>query len=381
MWSWHIGSIRDIDLKIHLTFPLVLVWAAIQFGTGRDDPYSFGLYGASLVLLLFGCVLLHELGHALAALRFGIPVTEIILLPIGGLARLRVLNDDPKQEFVIAAAGPLVNFVIALLLLPLLALLISWLEPDIMHTLIGERRPAQALLLLLRESMQRISLVGAVVYLCFANIMLGIFNLIPAFPMDGGRLFRALLAILLRYDLATKLAVRIGQLAAIILAVWGVRTNNWSILLISTFILISGQSELQRLALRQVLIQGQVRDYMRRRPHSLYPDWSLHSALLLTEQTGQLAFPVIENDNILGLLTIREIQGNLSATTVKDTMIKEFIRLDPERTLYQAQVALQAQDHFAGAVIEKGVLLGLLSHDDIERAYRVLRLEPAVHVV
>lgn len=259
MWSWHIATIREIDLKIHFTFPLVLIWAAIQFSTGRQDPISFGIYGASLVLLLFVCVLLHELGHAFMALCFGVPVAEIILLPIGGLAKLPVLNDNPKQEFAIAAAGPLVNLVITLLLLGVLAWLISLLHPNIMSDLIGPGVPRRTLLLLLFDSMQRISLIGAISYLCFANLILTVFNLIPAFPMDGGRLLRALLAMVLRYKLATTLAVRIGQLLAIFLALIGLR-SNLGMLLIAIFIFISGSAELQRIALREIVERGQIRE-------------------------------------------------------------------------------------------------------------------------
>ncbi|MGH2543016.1 MAG: site-2 protease family protein, partial [Ardenticatenaceae bacterium] len=214
MWSWRIGSIRGIELRIHFTFPLVLLWAAFQFGGGEQDSALFALYGAFLILLLFGCVLLHELGHALVALRFNVPVDEIVLLPIGGLARLRALNDDPREELTIAVAGPLVNVAIALLLLPLYVWLIGATSSEIIGRIADRTGGSelQALLLLLARSMQEFSVEGMLAYLIIANLLLTLFNLIPAFPMDGGRIFRALLAFFLPYRWASIAAVRTGQL-------------------------------------------------------------------------------------------------------------------------------------------------------------------------
>ena len=380
MWSWHVGTIRDIKLKIHVTFPLVLIWAGIQFSIGRDNPLFFGLYGTLLVLLLFVCVLLHELGHALTALSFGIPVCEIILLPIGGLAKLKILNDNPKQEFAIAAAGPLVNVLIALLLLPILTWFISLQYPTIMNDLMAPNMPTRTLIFLLSDSMQRISIVGAITYLCFANLMLTVFNLIPAFPMDGGRLLRSFLAMLWDYHLATTIAVRLGQLIAILLAFYGL-SSNLGLLLIALFVFISGQAELQRIGLQKVLERGQVRHFTKRAIRPLYPEWSMHSVLLLTQQSGHLAFPVVENGHLLGLLTVREIQDHSSASTVEQAMIKKFTVLKPSHTLYEAQLILQEKEHFAGVVIDGEVLLGVLSLTDIEQAYQILRLGPAVEIV
>ncbi len=380
MWSWHIGTIRDIQLKVHVTFPLILIWAGIQFSVGRESPIFFAIYGILLVLLLFVCVLLHELGHALMALRFGISVSEIILLPIGGLAKLKILNDNPKQEFAIAAAGPLVNVLIALLLLPLLTWFISLQYPTIMNDLLAPEMPTRTLIFLLSDSMQRISVVGAITYLCFANLMLTVFNLIPAFPMDGGRLLRSLLAMVWNYSLATTIAVRLGQLIAILFAFFGL-SDNLGLLLVALFVFISGQAELQRIALRKVLERGQVRHYTKRAVRPLYPEWSLHSVLLLTQQSGHLAFPVVENGRLLGLLTVREIQAHSSASTVEEAMIKKFTVLKPDSTLYEAQLILQAKEHFAGVVIDGEVLLGVLSLTDIEQAYQILRLGPPVQVV
>lgn len=377
MWAWRIGSVQGIDLKIHLTFPLVLVWAAVEFGGGRTDGTLFALYGAILVLLLFGCVLLHELGHALVALRCGVPVAEIILLPIGGLAKLRAMKDDPLEEFLITAAGPLVNALIALFLLPILLWLLGFLDP-----MVWELAPGRGLRLFLGQmlrAMQRISVEGAVAYLFFANVTLCLFNLIPAFPLDGGRLVRAILAVLLPYRIATLIAVRLGQLLALLMALWGFREGG-GMILVALFVLFGGRAELQRVAQREVLTRGNVSTYMMRGLHPLFPQWSLHSARLVAQQTGQRAFPVIEEGRLLGLLTVREIHQHSPASTVGEAMVADYSVLAPARTLYDAQVTLQGQDHFAAAIMEGGVLLGLLSVEDIERAYQALRHPQALHM-
>lgn len=380
MWSWRVGSIRGIDLKIHVTFPLVLLWAAYQFGSINPGNSAFPLYGAVLVLLLFACVLLHELGHAFVAQYYKIPVVEIILLPIGGLAKLRMLNDDPKEEFFIAGAGPLVNLVISLLLFPPLLWLLYVEYPNVIDQLAGSPRiQAQTILILIVRSMQEISLTGALGWLVYSNIILVLFNLIPAFPMDGGRLFRALLAMFFSYNLATTIAVRLGQLLAVLMAFAGLQAGM--MLLIAFFIFISGRSEMQRVALRKVLVRGQVKTYMRHAFHALEPLWSLHSARLLAQQTGHLAFPVFEEGRLLGLLTVEQIHYGSNAHTVGEAMIQEFSILAPERTLYDAQLMLQGKEHFAAAVMEEEILLGILSLEDIERAYQSLHARPVGQVV
>jgi Zn-dependent protease len=371
MGSWRIGSIQGIDLRVHFTFPLILLWAAWEFGQGRSVEYA--LFGAFLVLLLFGCVLLHELGHALVALRLGIGVSDITLLPIGGVARLRAMQDDPKQELLIAGAGPLVNFLISLVLLPLLVVLTGAWNPELLERVAGRtgREEWQAALLLLVRPIQSLSLVGTVSYLFFANIMLAVFNLVPAFPMDGGRIFRAFLAFFLSYRTATIVAVRLGQALALLFAYFGFRSNP-GLLLVAVFVFISGGAELQRVALREVLARGQVATYMMRGLQPLEPQWSLYAARVLAQQTGQRAFPVVEGGTLLGLLSVREMQQHAPGQTVAEAMVAEYPVLSPAGSLYDAQLLLQGRERFAAAVMEGGVLLGLLSLEDIERGYHSL---------
>lgn len=384
MWAWRLGALWGIDLKIHVTFPLVLVWAAFQFGTDREPFVAYALFGVVLVVLLFLCVMLHELAHALVARLFHIPVDEIILLPIGGLAKLRAMHDDPLEEFAIAIAGPLVNMAIAVLLFPLVLLFTDLLDPGTVSNLARRTGGSEwrAMLLLLGRTMQNLSLAGALVYLFFANIMLTIFNLLPAFPMDGGRVLRALLAFVLPYRWATIIAVRLSQFLALGLILLGIRASV-GLALVGLFVLLSGGPELRRMELREILTRGKIGAYMMRALYPLYPQWNLHAARLLARQTGQLVFPVVEGNQLLGLLTVRELhglRGQENLLTVGDAMVRDYIVLPPAGSLYDAQLTLQGGDQYAAAVMEEGQLLGLLSLEDIEQAYRSLAQQPRVRV-
>lgn len=376
MWSWKVGTIFGIALKIHATFPLALLYAAYQFGSGaasRESQLLYALYGALLVLVLFFCVLLHELGHAVAALRLGVPVTEIVLLPIGGLAKLKMIKDDAKQEFLIAGAGPLVNLLISLFLIPVLLIWLYFLYPEVMSSWQGQWRSGFWYVISYSlRAIGQISVTGALTYILLSNILLVLFNLIPAFPMDGGRMFRAFLAWFLSYRTATVVAVRIGQLTALLFGFWGFR-NNPSLIFVALFIFGSGFLELQRVQLRSVLEHGMITAFMRRGLHPLFPQWNLYAAQLLSMQTGQSAFPVVEEGRLLGLLTMREVDSTVPQRTVADAMVSDYPVVSPEGTLYDAQMALAHHEQYAAAVMDQGVLLGLISLDDIERGYNTLR--------
>src|SRR5688572_2260717 len=186
-WSIRLGRILGIEIKVHLTFLLFLGWIALVHWMQGGMPAMLG--GLVYIGLIFACVLLHEVGHALAARIYGIPTPDITLLPIGGVSRLQRMPDKPWQEFVVAIAGPLVNVVIAAGLF----LFLGSADDPMRFGWVEDSRT---------DMLRRVALV---------NVMLVIFNLIPAFPMDGGRVLRALLAMALPYARATQIAAGIGQ--------------------------------------------------------------------------------------------------------------------------------------------------------------------------
>jgi stage IV sporulation protein FB len=210
-WSLKLLKVKGIDIKIHLTFVLILIWAAYRWSVNTGEGMQGALFGIVATLLLFFSVTLHELGHSLQALKYGVKVRDITLMPMGGLAQMDEIPEEPNKELRIALAGPLVNFGIAALLIGIGALL-----------------DARALLPLneLYASLGHVSWSGLLAYLTSANLMLGFFNLIPAFPMDGGRILRALLAKRMNHAKATKVAAQIGQGLALLMGLWGFMTGE-----------------------------------------------------------------------------------------------------------------------------------------------------------
>lgn len=217
--SLKIATIFGIEVRIHVTFLLFLAWIALI--SYQTDGFSGAVQGVLFILALFGCVLLHEFGHALAASEFGIKTPDITLLPIGGVARLSRLPDKPWQELVVAIAGPVVNVVIAAVLI------------FVIHGTTG-------ILQIERLENPRIELLGK---LASINVMLVLFNMIPAFPMDGGRVLRSLLAMVMPYPLATQIAAWIGQGLAIVFAVFGWLRGNPILFFIAFFIFFGAQQE------------------------------------------------------------------------------------------------------------------------------------------
>src|SRR5438132_2455336 len=213
-WSLRLARIAGIDVYVHATFFLVIAWIALVYWNERHD-FAAVVDGVGYILTLFACVMLHEFGHALTAARYGIRTRDITLLPIGGVARLERMPDVPVQELWVALAGPAVNVVIALLLFGWLRISGSW------------------------ETVERVGVAtgGFLERIMIANVALVGFNLLPAFPMDGGRALRALLAMRMEYTRATSRAAVVGQGMAIVFALIGLMGNP-ILVLIALFVWI-----------------------------------------------------------------------------------------------------------------------------------------------
>lgn len=289
--SLKLFSVRDIDIRVHLTFPLILLWAAFQFGVLGGGGVSGGLFGIIVVLLLFVLVTLHELGHSFAALHYGVPVERIVLLPIGGVAQLAHMPDNPKQEFVIALAGPAVNVLLALLLG---AVGLAFGLP------LGNPLAGGITL----------SLTAVFSYIFFYNVILAVFNMIPAFPMDGGRVLRSLLAMRLDYGRATKIAVRIGRGLAILFGLYGLFNGAFFTVLIAIFIFSGATQEGRMVQFRQQLRGYTVQQAYANRIPILQPADSLHEAVNWTAR-GIKAFPVSHFGVYVGFLSNARLMAAL----------------------------------------------------------------------
>jgi Zn-dependent protease len=287
-WSWKIGTFQGITLYVHATMLLLLGWilfARVVAGAGAAST----LAGLGFIALLFLCVLLHEIGHALAAQRFGIGTRDITLYPVGGIARLQRIPREPRQELLIALAGPLVNGVIAAAI---------WVGLRASHALIqmGGLQPVGNDLL---------------TSLLAANLILAVFNLLPAFPMDGGRALRAFLAERMEYGRATHVAARIGQGMAFGFGMLGLLLQPL-LLFVALFVYIGATEEAETVE-TELAFQGvPVRDAMTTRFATLTPSDPLSRAVEQLLAGFQHDFPIVEENHMVGLLTRSALIAALS---------------------------------------------------------------------
>ncbi len=279
LWSLPIARIAGTTVRLHVTFLLFLVW--IGAAQWRQGGQAAATEGVLFIVLLFACVLAHEFGHILAARRYGIRTPDVTLWPIGGVASLERIPDKPREELVVALAGPAVNVVIA-------AVLILFVGSGLDGAAMAEMENPQ---------------LGIAARLAAANIFLVVFNLIPAFPMDGGRVLRALLAMRMPHTDATRIAARIGQGAAFLFALAGLFTNPM-LIVIGLFIYLSATAESQHVAFRDGTQSLPVRSVMVSSIEALSPSSTLDDAVDLMLRTSQKEFPVVDGaGRPRGLLT------------------------------------------------------------------------------
>ena len=275
--SLALGKITGIRLSVHWTFILILIYAFSIYFQREQDPVE-GLMGVLFILALFICVVLHELGHALTAKKFNIMTKSITLLPIGGIARLDKFPEKPKEELLVVVAGPLVNVVIAFLIYLLLYAtnnLPSFTE----------------------EPENLVKLTGAVFLfnLLVANVVLAVFNFIPAFPMDGGRILRALLSFKFSREKATRIAAGIGQFIAILFFFAGFYLNIW-LVLIGVFIFLGAGAEAEFEISKTVLSGHKVRDVLMKKFIVLLPEDTLEKAVQYLLDGQAQEFVVAKNE-------------------------------------------------------------------------------------
>ena len=367
------GSIKllrvwGIDIRMHLTFPLIVVWAAIQYGVLLGQGWAGAVFGIVVTLLLFVIVVLHELGHSYAALRYHVPVRRIVLLPIGGVAELERMPDKPSQELVVALAGPAVNFVLALLL---------WLVAQ------GVRLGDELLPGPMLDLFERGALAGGAAvfrYVFIANLFLGIFNLVPAFPLDGGRVLRALLALRMPYVRATSIAVSIGQTMAWLFGLWGVLSGNFFTLILAVFVYMGAGQEGRVVQVRGVLAGVRVRQAFTSRVLALAPTDPIGRAVEATLQSFQADFPVCEDGRVVGLLTagdlVQALRQQREGMPVSAVMRREFPVAAPDEPVFDVQQRMGAAGLDAVPVVEYGRFVGMLTSRDVGELYQLLSVNP-----
>ncbi len=357
-WSITIGTIAGTAIRIHLTFLLFLVWIGV--GQAMAGGAAAGWSAVLFVSLLFGCVVLHEFGHIAAARRYGIRTPEVTLYPIGGVANLERLPDKPSQELVVALAGPAVNVVIAIVLVVGLG---ATLDADDLARLQepGQERLAARLLV--------------------ANVFLAVFNMIPAFPMDGGRVLRALLAMRMGPVKATRIAATIGQALAVALGFAGF-FGNPILIFIAIFVYMAAGAEDEAVAFRSATAGTTVADAMVTTYASLPLTATVADAVDCLLRTTQEEFPVVDGwGRPAGIVTrpdlIAALRDKGERASVIDVMAPPSDPLRDGEPLARALEALQKSGRMALPVVEpEGRLVGMLTHANVAEMMMIRAARP-----
>jgi len=365
LWSIPILSVKGTVIRIHVTFLLFLAWIGIaHWVIGGADA---ALEGVLFIVLLFLCVLLHEFGHVFAARRYGVQTPDITLLPIGGVARLERIPERPSQELVVALAGPAVNVVIALVLFLILG---SVATPEDVAALGQEG--------LARVEDPRVSLLAR---LASVNVFLVLFNLIPAFPMDGGRVLRAVLAMRMPYARATGIAASIGQGVAFVLGFIGL-FGNPLLVFVAIFVYLAAASESQAAQMRQVGQGLLVTDAMITQFESLSPASRVEDAVQCLIRTTQHEFPVVDGGGRLrGVLTrtdmIRALKDRGAETPVLEVMHAEVPMIHHRQPLEAALRVMQERSAPAvGVTGPDDRLIGLVTPENVGELMMVHAARP-----
>jgi len=345
--------VAGIGLYVHATFFLLIAWIGVTYWFAGGSAAA--LSGIAFILALFACVVLHELGHALTARRYGIRTRDITLLPIGGVSRLERIPDDPRQEVWVSLAGPAVNVVIA-------AVLYAWLL--LSQTL----RPLSALTMAGGPFLERLLLV---------NVSLAVFNLLPAFPMDGGRVLRALLAMRMDYVRATQVSAHVGQAMALVFGLFGLFTNPF-LVFIALFVWIGAAQEASMVQMRTALSGIPVSRAMLTDFHTVAPDDTAKRVLDLILAGSQQDFPVVDGGQgdrggqgarVAGVLlrsdVLKALAQRASDWRVRDIMRREFEVVDAADMLDAALARLQSCNCHTLPVTSRGALVGLITMENV----------------
>ncbi len=345
------GSIRlfnifGISINIHVTFFLLLLLFLAS-----------GVRSLVLVIGVFFIVTLHELCHSLVARRFGIEVREITLLPIGGLASMTRMPEKPSHEFFISLAGPLSN----------IALLGIFFFP--MRLILGDYVLFHPL------SVATWPLTFAHIY--WINLALAIFNLIPAFPMDGGRILRAVLSQRIGYQKATKIAVNFGHIFALIFGYLGITRMHLMLIAIAIFIYMAASGEELQVDIKETLKKFRIRDILRREFLTVAHDATIAHLLELIFRSHQEDFPVMAFDRAVGFITRQDVIMNMrdagrDSVLVRDVMRKDFPRAGEDDTLMKAKALMEEKDIRALPVFRGDVVTGVITLEDISRVYALI---------
>ncbi len=344
-WSFKIGSIFGIPVKVHITFILLLI---LVYFAGLSIVGTGGLAGVIFIILVFASVVFHELSHSLVARYYGINVIDITLLPIGGVARMANPARRPIEEIMIAAAGPAASFFLAFCL---------WFVADLLDITVS-----------VTDLSVRSSIFAQLIAV---NVVLALFNLIPAFPMDGGRVLRGILGLYLSPYSATRIAVGVGQVFSIALFFLGLLSMNFFMILIALFVYLGAESEERQMGIMMSLGGATARTAMITNLDTLRPDQTIAEAAERFCRGFQGDFPVLDGNRLVGILTREMLTEALHRqgpnTRVSDVMTKDFPTALEDTPLIDVLQKIQDSGNKAIPVMVSGQLRGLITLEQIGR--------------
>jgi Zn-dependent protease/predicted transcriptional regulator len=345
LWTWNLGRIAGIPIRMHLTLFVLLAWIAAMY---MVQGATFGATGLGLLLVatIFVIIVVHELGHALVARRYGIATRDIMLLPIGGIASLERMPEKPQQELAVAIVGPVINLVLA----GLIYIGITALG--------GTTRMTEAT-----------TIGGALAtQLMWINIALAVFNLLPAFPMDGGRVLRALLAMRMGHERATNIAAHLGRFFAVAIGIAGLFYNPL-LLLIAVVVWAGASQERALVQLKSAIAGVPVSAAMLRRVESVTPEQPLEDAAALLLSGGLDQLPVIDRGRPIGVITRSDVATALShagpEATVANAPKHGIVTVTPADSLDLVLDRLRQQPDSIALVIDRGQPVGVLTAEHL----------------
>ncbi|MBK9733791.1 MAG: M50 family metallopeptidase [Saprospiraceae bacterium] len=354
--SWKLGTFWGIPVKVHWTFGLLILFVSYSaFASGDKLVQGLGLI--TYVLVLFLCVILHEYGHALTAKKYGVYTKDIIISPIGGLARLESMPEKAVQEFFIAIAGPMVNLIIGLFLAVILYFTTGRMIPEISDFKFDEP-------------------IEFIRYIIWMNFALFLFNLIPAFPMDGGRILRSLLSIKLGKVRATKIAAGIGRIIAIVFVIIGIFNQQLSLSLIGLFIFMMAGNEYDQTKILNILGNTKVKEIMRTSFTRLHLSDYYTSVIEKYYREGEQNFLVFDSmGNVSGSIPELFIKDTIKTGThdksVNQLMSKKLGSVNPEDNLKTVIEFMRKEGIAIVSVIENDNIIGVLDRNNIENHIRL----------
>ena len=345
--SFRIGSARGVAILVHPSFAILLLWVTYQWGISAGAGVRGVIFGTLVLLAVFGCVILHELAHAVTAMHYGLRVRDITLLPIGGVARVEHAPLTPRAEMAIAIAGPGMNILIATALTPLVILIAAARQID---------HPLTVILYA-----DDISPAGFLLYLWIANLLLAIFNLIPAFPMDGGRVLRAGIALFRGRLTATRIAVGIGYMFAVLLTVVGLWAGDFLMPLVSVFILVAARTETRHVEMESALRALPVGQFALWEAGGVRPDEPLAQAM----RGGPRDVSVTQDGVVVGMLWRNELLKHLNGAhrelLVRDVMDRRFNAVEVTDSVFDVHLWLTTTSRPAVPVVEQGQYRGIFT--------------------